>query len=325
MRKAFLTATAALVVVAGLIPATAASAGNPPRVRHYEGPTSEGGRVSMSVVVKAGVARLSLLLVQAPLRCEDGTEGEMDDGVGWVQKGPALTDAQLELSENWLSVAFAVSGHLGSHRGSGTLTFLYPAFTADERSAQVCSTGELTWSVERTTGEDFSSRSAVTVEGEGRGTHLMGLEERGSDDATLARGTGPVRRYRGRTSQVPPGEENGHFTMSAQTQRPDSGIALRALTFGNVLACEDGTEIWGSIRPTAYFDATQVMSPGRLDLDLAPSSGYELIVNLHGELDAHAGSGSLTMTEPHLTDDLDAQLCTTGDQTWELWRTDAGY
>jgi hypothetical protein len=210
----------------------------------------------------------------------------MDDGVGWIQKGPALSDARLELSENWLSVAFAVSGHLGSHRGSATLTFLNPAFTPDERSAQVCSTGELTWSVERATGEDLSSRSAVTVEGEGGGTHLMGLEEPGSDDATLARGTGSVRRYRGRTSQVPPGEENVHFKMSAQTQRTDPGIALRVLTFGNVLACEDGTEIWGSIRLTACFDATQVMSPGRLDLDLAPSSGYQLIVNLHGELDA---------------------------------------
>jgi hypothetical protein len=31
------------------------------------------------------------------------------------------------------------------------------------------------------------------------------------------------------------------------------------------------------------------------------------------------------MAWPMLTDDLQAQLCTSGDLTWELWRIDAGY
>ena len=117
MRKAFFTAIVALVVLAGLIPATAASAGDAPRVRYYEGPTSEGGRLRISVVISDGVARLSLLLIQAPYGCEDGTDGEIDDGVGWFPKGPVISDAHLELSENWLGVAFMVSGHLGSRQG----------------------------------------------------------------------------------------------------------------------------------------------------------------------------------------------------------------
>jgi hypothetical protein len=325
MRKLLSTAIVALVVFAGFTPATAATAGGTSRVRHYEGPTSEGGRLRMSVVVKDGVARLSLLLIQAPYRCEDGTDGTIDDGVGWFPKGPLISDAHVELSENWHSVAFTVTGRLGSHRGSGTMTFLMPGFTADGLGAQVCSTGELTWSVERTTGGDLAFRSPVTVEG---GNALAtGHGETRSDEVVLARaGAGPIRQYRGRTSQDHPGEGNHPFGMPARTQRTDSGIALLVLSFGFLLACDDGTEVQGSIRPTAFFDVAQVMPPGRLDLDLASSWGFQpVIVNLHGELDGHAGAGTLTMALPELTDDLDAQLCTTGDQTWEMWRTDAGY
>jgi len=128
MRKAFLMAIVALVVLAGLMPASAASAGATRRVRYYEGPTSEGGRLRISVVVNDGVPYLSLLLIDGPYSCEDGTEGQLvDDCVGWSPRGPAIRDTQIELSENWGgAVATMVSGHLGSLRGSGTLTFPDP-------------------------------------------------------------------------------------------------------------------------------------------------------------------------------------------------------
>ena len=142
-----------LVLAAVILPGTAASAGDTPRVRYYEGPTSEGGRVQIRVVVSDGVARLSLLLFDGPYRCENGTEGDIETGVGWGNGLPVLTDEHLELSENWRVIAFMVSGRLGTHRGSGTLTFLLPEITADEQDAQVCTVGELTWSVERTVGE----------------------------------------------------------------------------------------------------------------------------------------------------------------------------
>jgi hypothetical protein len=321
MRKAFFLAIAALVVVAGLMPATAASAGAVPRVRYYEGPTSAGGRLRISVVIKDGVPYLTLLLIDGPYSCEDGTQGEIvDDGVGWFPKGPAIEDAHLELSENWHAVAFMVSGRLGSHQGSGTLTFLMPGFTANRQAAQVCTTGELTWSVERTSGEDFPFKPAVSVKGRGQGTLMMGLGESSSEGTALApTETSPIRHYRGRTSQ--------ELSMAAQTQWTNSRIAMRGLSVGYLLTCEDGTENEGGIRPLAFFDSTQVMPPGRLDLDVAPSSriGLALVLNLHGELDAHAGSGTLTITSPELTDDLGAQLCKTGAQTWDLWRTDAGH
>ena len=321
MRKALFISIVALVMVAALIPATAASAGAARRVRYYEGPTSEGGRLRISVVVKDGVPYLNLLLIDGPYTCEDGTEGQIvDDGVGWFPRGPAITDAQIELSENWGgAVATMVSGHLGSLRGSGTLTFLIPTLTADEQAAQLCTFGG-TWSVERTDAL-FSLKPTMTVEGAGGRTLATGFEVVGSPGSTRLAQTepGPIRHYRGGTTQ--------DRAMALRTSRADTGIALLSMAMRYSLACEDGAEVKGSIRP--YFDTTQVVPPGRLDLDIVPTpDDLELggvWLHLHGELDRHVGSGTVSMIWPRLTDDLGAQRCQTGDQDWRLWRTDAGY
>ena len=77
-----------------------------------------------------------------------------------------------------------------------------------------------------------------------------------------------------------------------------------------------------------YFEATVVIPPGQLDLDFGPVrtlSQPAAAFHIHGELDAHSGSGTSTMAWPVITENLQAQLCTSGEQTWELWRTDAGY
>lgn len=118
--------------------------------------------------------------------------------------------------------------------------------------------------------------------------------------------------------------------MSVRTTRTDTGIALLFMDLGSLLACEDGTEIGAGIRPHAYFDTTQVMPPGRLDLDIAPAPDaltvlIGIALHVHGELDAHLGSGTFSMIWPWLTEDLEAQRCQSGEQTWSLWRTDAGF
>ena len=171
MRKAFLKAIVALVVVAGLMPVMAASAGAAPRVRYYEGTTSEGGRLSISVVVRHGVPYLRTLVIDGPYSCEDGTQGDIaHGGFGWWPSdfaGPVPTDEPFELSENGGDFAFMLSGRLGPLRGSGTLTVLMPALTADEQAAQVCTFGG-TWSVERS-GTSFSLKPTRTVEAQGDG------------------------------------------------------------------------------------------------------------------------------------------------------------
>jgi hypothetical protein len=322
MRKAFLIAITALVVLAGLMPATAASAGAAPRVRYYEGTTSEGGRLSISVVVRHGVPYLGVLVIDGPYSCEDGTQGDIaHDGFGWWPSdlaGPVPTNEPFEVSESGGPFAFMVSGRIGPLRGSGTLTVLIPALTANEQAAQVCTFGG-TWSVTRLD-TSFSLKQAMTVEAAGGRTLATGFRVAGSQDPTTTAQaeTGSIRHYRGGTTQ--------DTEMVLRTSRTDTSIALLYMVLESSLACEDGTEIGVGINPVAYFDTTQVMPPARLDLDIVPEAlPLGVALHVHGELDAHLGSGTLSMIWPWLTEDLGAQRCQTGDQTWRLWRTDAGF
>jgi hypothetical protein len=322
MRKTFPIAIAALVVVAGLMSPTLASAGAARRFRYYEGTTSEGGRLNFSVVVRDGVPHLGVLVIDGPYRCADGTHGDIaGGGWGWLPSdlaGPVPTDEPFELSENGGGFAFMLSGRLGTLRGSGTLTVLMPELTADEQAAQVCTFGG-TWSVERID-TSLSLKPAMTVEAEGGRTLEMGFALAGSrDSTTLAQTeTGPIRRYRGGTTQ--------DTDIALRTSRTDAGIALLYMTVGSLLACEDGTEFGGTIFAHAFFDTTQVMPPGRLDLDIVPDAfPIGIALHVHGELDAHLGSGTVSMIWPMLTEDLRAQRCQTGEQPWRLWRTDAGF
>ena len=75
MRRAISSiAMVTVVLVAVILPGTAASAEDKARIRHYKGQTSEGERFAVTVVVSDGVVRLTELDVGATLRCEDGTE-----------------------------------------------------------------------------------------------------------------------------------------------------------------------------------------------------------------------------------------------------------
>jgi hypothetical protein len=322
MRKAFFIAIAALVVVAGLMSATAASAGAARRVRYYEGTTSEGGRLNISVIVRHGVPYLGVLVIDGPYSCEDGTHGDIaGGGFGWSPSdlaGPVPTNEPFELSENGGDLAFTMSGRLGTLRGSGTLTVLIPVLTADEHAAQVCTFGG-TWSVERFD-TSISLKPVVAVEAERGRTLAMGFRVAGSRDSTTLAQTaaGQIRHYRGGTTQ--------DTAMVLRTSWTDTGIALLYMTVGSSLACEDGTEFGGTIFAHAFFDTTQVMPPGRLDLDIVPDAfPLGIALHVHGELDAHLGSGTVSMIWPRLTEDVRAQRCQTGEQTWRLWRTDAGF
>lgn len=321
MRRAFLIVVA-LAISAAVLPATSVLAGDTPRVRSFEGPTSEGGRVRIDVLVSEGAVHLSLLVIDGPYRCEDGTEGQIETGVGWGgPDGPVLTDQRLDLSDNWHVIAFTVSGRLGTHRGSGTMTFLLPGITADEQEAQVCTMGELTWSVERTAGAGlpFGRSALVQRLDEGRAV-TMDLGASGSGEAATASRAqvGATRHYRGRTSMG--------LAMTARTRRVDTGIELLAIPFDYKLACDDGTESEGGFHDIVPFaDSPTVMPPGQLDLEVLYALGPGDVLRVHGELDAHVGAGTLTVVQAEITDDLHAQLCDSGEQTWELWRTDAGY
>jgi hypothetical protein len=320
MRKAFFIAIAALVVVAGLMPATAASAAA--ARRYYEGTTSEGGRLRISVIVRHGVPYLGVLVIDGPYSCEDGTQGDIaGGGFGWFPSdlaGLVPTDEPFELSENGGDFAFMVSGRIGPFRGSGSLSVLMPALTANEQVAQVCTFGG-TWSVERID-TSLSLKPTMTVEAAGGRTLATGFRVAGSRDSTTLAQTaaGQIRHYRGGTTQ--------DTAVALRTSRTDTGVALLYMSVGSSLACEDGTEFEGTIFAHGFVDTTQVMPPGRLDLDIVPDAfPLGIALHVHGELDAHLGSGTVSMIWPRLTEDLRAQRCQTGEQTWRLWRTDAGF
>jgi hypothetical protein len=278
--------------------------------------------LNLSVIVRNGVPYLGVLVIDGPYSCEDGTKGDIaGGGFGWSPSdlaGPVPTNKPFELSENGGDFAFMFSGRLGTLRGSGTLTVLMPALTADERAAQVCTFGG-TWSVERFD-TSLSLKPTMTVEAEGGRTLATGFRVAGTQDSTTLAQTaaGPIRHYRGGTAQ--------DTAMALRTSRTATGIALLYMTVGSELACDDGTEFEGTIFAHAFFDTTQVMPPGRLDLDIVPDAfPLGIALHVHGELDAHLGSGTVSMIWPMLTEDLTAQRCQTGEETWMLWRTDAGF
>ena len=273
----------------------------------------------MTVVVSEGVVRLRELSVGGTLSCEDGTENGIGIGIGWSPgAAPVLTDQRLDVVETgFISFALMVNGRLGSHRGSGTLTLLFPGLTADEQ-AQLCTTGELTWTLERTAVETGIPRGQVV-----RVEHVQGLRitvALGASDSeqttTITRlEPRPTRHYRGRTSQ--------DETMKVATRRTEAGVGLLRFDWGWELVCDDGTEVAGG---SGYsFWGGMVMPPGRLDLDDVSVGPGGQALHVHGQLGAHLGTGTVTFKWPALTEDLQAQLCESGEQTWELWRTDAGY
>jgi hypothetical protein len=230
-------------------------------------------------------------------------------------------------------VAFHLHGRLGVHRGSGTISVAIPALTADEQ-AQLCTTGELTWQVHRTVAGKASLPAAdvqmqVTSRADGT-TRTVFTSDDGTTRTVITRadgatrslvtpgaktadGTSHRRNYRGRTSQALP--------MFVSTAKVDSTIQLRALDLVETLGCEDGTELrW------FFYGHGSTLPPARLDFDdVSTREAFQQeAFHIHGRLGTHVGSGTASDAIPRLTVDEQAMLCTTGELTWRVWRTDAG-
>ena len=298
-----------LAVLATSVPAGAVTPRT--RIRNYVGETSQGEILRFTVGVRDGVARLRELYVEGSVTCEDGTGFAFGSGIGFGgSSGPILADELLEFEDVFLDLGIVVSGRLGAHRGSGTITQSFAMLDAEEQ-AQVCSTGELTWQVERVPTPSAARMGGIvlTVRADGIRRSTL-LEPRVLSQRDL--GIEHVRHYRGRTSAD--GE------MELITVRRDAGVALREIGFGWHLGCEDGSAL--DIGMLFGFGRALPMEPDRLDLDEVFGN---IALHVHGDLGAHTGSGTASQAFAVLTPDLDAQLCASGEVTWEAWRTDAGY
>jgi len=318
---------AGLMVLSMLVPA-AASAGDV-RYRHYRGQTSQGGLVSAKTYVKDATRDGIIDFSSVTLDCEDGSQFQL--GVAFDL--PMPPGETFGLDHLYPFAAVHVHGRLGVHGGSGTLSLAIPTLNADEQ-AQLCSSGELTWQVERTDAGSASLPSAdvqmqVTSRADGT-TRTVFTSDDGTTRTVITRadgttrsfvtpeeGTAPtsvrLRNYRGRTSQVLP--------MFVVTAKVDSTIQLRKLYVVETLGCEDGTELrW------LFFGHGPTLPPARLDFDYVSTQEVfrQEAFHIRGRLGTHVGSGTASDAIPTLNADEQAQLCTTGDLTWRLWRTDAG-
>ena len=148
MKRATLLVLMCLVFSVTVV-SVSASAGEGKR-RVYEGTLSSGLPIEMKLVVREdrppGIAELQF---GADMTCEDGTTQSWFVGWGWFGGRPPMPSHALDLDLLDPSSALHVHGIVQAVHGSGTLQFTIAALTADEQ-AQICTTGELTWTVDRT-------------------------------------------------------------------------------------------------------------------------------------------------------------------------------
>jgi hypothetical protein len=301
-----LVAIVVLFLGAGAVPAAA----RPPVVREYEGTTSAGDVIRMIAIAEGGEVRFQGVGLEGSAPCEDGTAPPFSHGIDAGTDGIPLEDGALDVHDVAFSQAFFLSGTLGARAGSGTITHLFAALDAEEE-AQLCTTGELTWTVVRVpvTGVAGRERAVLTSSFDGE-TERASLDPGGAARFAPSPAAPKLRSYEGRTS--------GGLPLSIATGRRDGAVQLFDLGIGWDLACDDASSI-----TLGFFIlfAGEPLDPGRLDYDV---SAPELAFHVNGRLGPHAGDGTTSGVVPALTADLDAQACRSGELTWRAWRIDPG-
>jgi hypothetical protein len=298
----------ALTAAAAVLAAVPAAGTTPRRIRAYAGETSAGGEIVFRTSVRDDRVRLLGVGLEGTITCEDGSSSEFAGGIAWGG-GLPMPDGRIDVEDVFLNDALLIHGRLGMHRGSGTIESLGAALDASEQP-QICTTGELTWSVERVSGRaarGLAGPGVATLTGDGV-TKTFRVSP--ADGRSRAPTDGRLRSYEGRTSAR-------DRLFVATLKRPDS-VSLVELGFEWGLACDDQSEIG-----LGFFIlfAEEPLEPGRLDYDL---SAPEIALHVHGRLGLHAGEGTVSAIVPALTGSLTAMGCRTGDLTWTAWRTDAG-
>ena len=145
-RKLVFALVGTTLAVSLTLPAPASAA--PSTLRIYEGTTSAGGTIVLFSTFRNGVTRFRAVGLEDAATCEDGTSVPFGHGFDLVPRGIRLEQGQLEVEHVGFSDAFFLAGTLGTRMGSGTITHLFAGLDAAEEP-QLCTTGELTWTVER--------------------------------------------------------------------------------------------------------------------------------------------------------------------------------
>ena len=135
---------ACLFVLAMAVPAHAA-----PRLRLYKGETSQGDRIKL-IVKKTDAGRFvrDVNVSHITLTCEDQTTLEFGFGFGFGGPQVPIIDRMFSFDDVFWESAFHIAGELGPLQGQGTMSKAQAIITPDEQAAQLCTSGDLTWTVE---------------------------------------------------------------------------------------------------------------------------------------------------------------------------------
>lgn len=146
-RTIVLVATA--VMMASVFGVEARARAGRPRV--YEGTAGDAGGVMGFNLVKRVDRPLALreLAFGVEITCEDGTAQSWFVAFGWIGLLPPLPSHAIDLDMVDISSALHLHGVIQAIHGVGTLVLSVPALTVDEQ-AQLCTSGEQAWTVDRT-------------------------------------------------------------------------------------------------------------------------------------------------------------------------------
>lgn len=123
--------------------------------------------------------------------------------------------------------------------------------------------------------------------------------------AAPARAATRVRLYHGKTSQ--------DFGVNFWVVKTDAGRFLRKIDFVGTFVCEDATTLdWG--RGVGFGELKLVDGTMLAVHDRGPFSA----VHFDGRIGHVRGTGSFSATMANLTALEQAQVCATGDQTWQV-------
>jgi hypothetical protein len=143
--------TVVAVIAAVLLTLIASAASAEPIKRYYKGETSQGHAIRIKTAVRAnGQVRVGGMDLTFEGTCEDSTSFEFGYGITFGgRSGPVLADGVVvDIDENLGNDALHVDGQIRRRHGSGTMRLVYATLTEDEQ-AQLCTTGEITWEVDR--------------------------------------------------------------------------------------------------------------------------------------------------------------------------------
>jgi hypothetical protein len=130
-----------------------------------------------------------------------------------------------------------------------------------------------------------------------------------STSSASSAGAAEVRRYHGKTSQG--------LRANFRLVEGSRGLGVRSFAFEFGLRCEDGSRLGYVVGWS--FGRAYPLDGRSLSFD---DASYDSAINVTGRFGPGLASGTVRFTVAALTEEEEAQICTTGDLTWAARRVE---